>query len=469
MRASAEPEASRPGGHLSSAGAPAAGAPPERLSPRGKPDWRCRSVAVPPCHPVALIEQLSEPVAVCWAPEQGHSFVGLGAAARLRGEGPHRLAQMRDRGTQLLLAATEAADESNALTAPRLFGGFAFDADSQCPAAPWQVFGAAQFVLPRVCYGTDGQHAWLTLCLTPNDDADTAERAMQLFDAAQRVAHSPQPAKPGQVLASAEQERLDPSQFGDRARRLIQAIRSGHAQKVVTAEQVQIRASAPLGDTETLLTLDANAVESTRFLFRLGDYSMIGATPERLISKRGRQLRTEALAGTISASAKQAEEALLSSQKDRGEHSWVQEAIWKTLTDLGCAVDREPTRVRRLHDLLHLRAPFTAQLREPMHVLDVAEHLHPTPAVGGVPTDRAKEFILESEGFERGWYSGAVGWFDASGDGDFDVALRCGVLHARRAWLYAGAGLVVDSVAEQERHEISLKLGTLLSALRTRT
>lgn len=458
-------------------GSPPSGARPDATassgvdSPAGTwtPRWLCRSVSVPACHPVGMIERLQQPVAICWLPEGTAGFVGLGAAARLRADSFGDLTRMRDRGTELLRAASSACDEPARLAQPRLLGGFAFDGDSPSRTAPWREFGAAQFILPRVLYSFDGQRAWLTLCLTPSDDADDAARGLRLFEATQKVAQNPIPPSPGAALTQARQERLDPSRFGSRAMRLIEAIRSGHAQKIVTAEQVGLRTTAPLGDTETLLALDDSAVESTRFLFRLDGYSMLGATPERLISKRGRQLRTEALAGTISASTARAEQTLLGSQKDRGEHAWVRQAISEALSSLGCEVDhQQPTRVRRLHNLLHLRAPFSAELPGPLHVLDVAQRLHPTPAVGGAPRDRAKQYIVESEGFDRGWYTGAVGWFDALGDGDFDVALRCGVLHDRQAWLYAGAGLVLDSVADREREEISLKLSTLLSALRTR-
>jgi isochorismate synthase EntC len=121
--------------------------------------------------------------------------------------------------------------------------------------------------------------------------------------------------------------------------------------------------------------------------------------------------------------------------------------------------------VHRLRTVLHLRTPIRGRLREASHVLALVEKLHPTPAVGGVPTEAAIDFITRHEPDERGWYAGPVGWFDAVGDGRFVVALRSGVVAGKRAELYAGAGIVRDSNAPSEFAETRWKLAALLGAL----
>ena len=121
--------------------------------------------------------------------------------------------------------------------------------------------------------------------------------------------------------------------------------------------------------------------------------------------------------------------------------------------------------VRRLRHVLHLRTPIIARLHDPCHVLELVARLHPTPAVGGVPTEAALAWIREHEPDERGWYAGPVGWLDAEGDGSFAVALRSGVLEPGRVHLYAGNGIVRGSHAESELAETRLKLASLLAAL----
>jgi isochorismate synthase EntC len=121
-----------------------------------------------------------------------------------------------------------------------------------------------------------------------------------------------------------------------------------------------------------------------------------------------------------------------------------------------------------LKHLLHLRTPIQATLRAETHVLDLVERLHPTPAVGGVPTAAAMEWIGSREPFDRGWYAGAVGWLDAQGDGEFNVALRSGLVRGQSARLYAGAGIVRGSQSGAEYDETKLKLAAMLSSLRAR-
>jgi isochorismate synthase EntC len=91
--------------------------------------------------------------------------------------------------------------------------------------------------------------------------------------------------------------------------------------------------------------------------------------------------------------------------------------------------------------------------------------MHPTPAVGGAPRDAAARWIAASEGLDRGWYSGPVGFVDASQSGEFCVALRSALLRERSARLYAGAGIVEGSLPTTELRETRLKLHALLQPL----
>ncbi len=121
--------------------------------------------------------------------------------------------------------------------------------------------------------------------------------------------------------------------------------------------------------------------------------------------------------------------------------------------------------VRALRHVVHLHTPITGTLRHPVHVLELAARLHPTPAVGGTPTRAALDWIAAHETTPRGWYAAPVGWFDGDGDGELAVALRCGVLAGNRAHLWAGAGIVAGSDPDRELAETELKLRAMLGAL----
>jgi isochorismate synthase len=176
----------------------------------------------------------------------------------------------------------------------------------------------------------------------------------------------------------------------------------------------------------------------------------------------------DALAGSVAntGDVAAATAALRASAKDRREHDLVVDAIRAALEDAGATVDApEEPAIRALRHVLHLHTPFRAQLRSPRHVLELVARLHPTPAVGGTPTESASEWIKAHEPVARGWYAAPVGWFDLEGNGELAVALRSGVISGNRAQLWAGAGIVAGSDPERELAETEVKLRAMLGAL----
>jgi isochorismate synthase len=243
-------------------------------------------------------------------------------------------------------------------------------------------------------------------------------------------------------------------------------MKNGFLEKVVLAREITLSFDTAPSICQMLERLTRLAPETTRFALRRGPCTFLGATPERLVMRLGSEIRTEALAGSIRATDTGAADQLFHSDKDRHEHHLVVEEIERKLCSLGARAERSPhPQIRQLRQVLHLFTPITARLLGPPHVLTLAAKLHPTPAVGGVPEPAARQFIRHHEGFERGFYAGAIGWFDAAGDGEFLVALRSGLLEGITFRLYAGAGIVSDSDPEREFDETQLKFESLLDAL----
>ena len=156
---------------------------------------------------------------------------------------------------------------------------------------------------------------------------------------------------------------------------------------------------------------------------------------------------------------------LLGSEKDRREHAFVEQAIRDRLAALCTSVrQNETTSELRLARGRHLRSQLEGRLRDRVTTIDVLCALHPTPAVGGVPTDHACRAIREQEPFVRGWYAGPVGWIGAEA-AEFAVAIRSGLVRGNQLALYSGAGLVEGSVPEQEWNEIEQKISDFAAVL----
>jgi menaquinone-specific isochorismate synthase len=245
-------------------------------------------------------------------------------------------------------------------------------------------------------------------------------------------------------------------------------IGDGRLAKVVLAREVTVDLDRPL-DVATLVDRLRHQQPSC-FTYAAGAY--VGASPELLARRRGRQVVSRPMAGTVSQGGSPGEDhrlvtAMAASAKEQAEHRLVVECVRATLA--GLCEDLEARRqpeVVRLSTVAHLATTVAGRLRRPSaSALQVAALLHPTPAVAGVPERAALAAIAELEDFDRGLYAGPVGWVDARGDGDWAVALRSATLDGTRARLVAGAGIVAGSDPDAEWDETEAKLAAVRTAL----
>jgi isochorismate synthase len=261
----------------------------------------------------------------------------------------------------------------------------------------------------------------------------------------------------------------------------VQALRDPAAglHKVVLARALELAADAPL-DPYTVLARLAEDHTATAFFTDLSaagpDYAgtaLLGASPELLVARRGDVVTCKPFAGSAPRSADPQTDAangaaLAASAKNRHEHQLVvdimREALEPLCTRLDIAAEPELSATAAVW---HLSTTIVGRLREPSTTaLDLAIALHPTPAVGGVPTAAAAELINELEG-DRGFYAGAVGWCDSAGDGRWVVSIRCGQLSADRCAVdvRSGGGIVAESDPDDEVTETTTKFRTMLTAL----
>lgn len=250
--------------------------------------------------------------------------------------------------------------------------------------------------------------------------------------------------------------------------------------KVVLSRALRLVADAPLDARVILRRLVAADPAAYGYLVDLtaagDDYAgvaLVGASPELLVARSGDRVTCRPFAGSAPRAADPAVDAangaaLAASAKDRHEHQLVIETIRAALEPLcdELVIAAEP-ELSRTAAVWHLCTPISGRLRDSAtSAIDLALALHPTPAVGGVPTQAAVELIAELEG-DRGFYAGAVGWCDARGDGRWVVAIRCAQLSAdrRSALARSGGGIVAESDPDEEVAETTTKFATILNAM----
>jgi menaquinone-specific isochorismate synthase len=249
-------------------------------------------------------------------------------------------------------------------------------------------------------------------------------------------------------------------------------IRAGEFQKIVLARAKDLSAETVFHPLRVLNGLRERFADCFAFSVANGaGQSLIGASPERLLQVRNGTVLTEALAGSARRGASASEDAalasgLLRSEKDQAEHEYVVRAIERRLKPAGVelAIPARPV-LKRLANVQHLHTPMRAPLPNGCRALDLIARLHPTPAVGGSPREKALPRIRGLEPFPRGLYTGVLGWTDYRGEGEFFVGLRSALIDRDKARLYAGAGIVAGSEPAREVAETELKFRALFEAL----
>ena len=424
-----------------------------------------RGRAIDAVAPAATLTVLDRPT-VAWS-ENGQTVAAGGSAATISTDGAGRFERVQRAGEALF--ANRSVDPALPRAArPRLFGGFAFHEGEKAGTAPWDGFPDAQFVLPAIQVLTTDDGTWLVANATGPDAAERADERLDEWVDRIAAAEAPSTGRPG---VDARTYAPDEAGWRRQIEAAVERIDRGALRKVVLAQSMRVDLARAVSVPAVYARLSETYPDCFRFLVAPeGGGAFLGATPERLVTRDGRSVRTEALAGSTGRGDTPAEDEWLArqlqnSEKDVHEHELVAEAIKGQLDPVTTTVSTGDRTVRRLDTVQHLQTPITAELAEDDHVLSLVEALHPTPAVGGLPPDAALETIKETEAFDRGWYASPVGWFDAGGDGTFAVGIRSAVAEGRRATLFAGNGIVADSDADREYDEVQLKYRPVLDAL----
>ncbi len=345
----------------------------------------------------------------------------------------------------------------------RWYGGLPFDLERARDAdAPG--LGVGQFVLPGIDAEIAGDAATLG-CNVSVRDRNLYSRLACLGDIDRNAWNEPEA-----IVISERRESPDRKTWEGTVERVLAQIAAGTISKLVPARQAICSLNQPLNPWRALARLKAQGGVVSVFGFQTDDnHAFIGASPERLFKRHGRTIDTEAIAGTTSRGATPEEDArlhaeLLQSGKDRREHELVTNYLCQSLEPLTGSLVVDKTSVLTLPQLQHLKTSIRGTLHDSVSDSDLLAALHPTPAVAGLPREKALQLIREIEPFDRGWYAGPVGWM--SGDAaEFAVAIRSVLVAGNQLILTAGAGVVEGSDPRAEWEETERKIRSTLDII----
>ena len=411
-----------------------------------------RALALPPQHPgstCSLTSLLPASGGAAWLGER-RQMIGLGRALTLESAAPGAIAEVRRAWEATPASATAphadaarpgetgTASSTDDAPSPVLFASFAFRSPARSVA-----------FVPTLTLIDEAGARW-AITAGIGDAPDPLAAVDAALSCARPAARVPDSLTFGQGSMSRTLGR-------DSVQAMAARLREGAADKAVMARDMTIRCSRGF-DERFLLERLTDLYPST---WRFCVDSLVGASPEMLIAASHGTASSRVLAGTC----KPGEGTMLaSSPKDLREHELASESVSSILTSLCSDVRAQGPFLLTLPNVVHLATDVHARLGS-AHLLDLVAALHPTAAVCGTPRAAAMRLIEELEDTERGRYSGPVGWVDTAGDGEFAIALRCGLASGTRLRLFAGAGIMPDSDPDLELAETEAKMRPLLDAL----
>jgi menaquinone-specific isochorismate synthase len=320
--------------------------------------------------------------------------------------------------------------------------------------------------LPRLLWRRTAGQATLRLQLW--SDSSLHDDARAALDFLQQLGEA-RPIRPLSVEVVLEKHHPEQPEWLRLIRKATQTIARGDYEKVVLARATDLQFKHSVNPVALMAASRALNLNCYHFCMVFdASNAFLGSTPERLWRRRGKLLRTEALAGTVAShtddkQAKRLGDWLMNDDKNQRENMLVVEDICQRLQHHTQTLEVLPAQVVRLRKVQHLRRCIWTELKH----ADDAQCLHvlqPTAAVAGLPRQAARDFIRHNEPFDREWYAGSAGYLSPE-QSEFCVALRSARIYEDALRLYAGAGIVSGSDPEQEWQEIENKAAGLRSLL----
>ncbi|MGZ4438703.1 MAG: isochorismate synthase [Nocardioidaceae bacterium] len=396
--------------------------------------------------PGPLLALLPDDDAVAWV-RRGEGLVGWGVAATVRTQGAARFADARawwTEHTRTAVVRDEVAQPGSGLVC---FGSFGF-ADTP---------GDSVLVVPQVVVGHRGETWWVTTI------------GVGAIAPAPVVRPHAEPRPPANI-AFADGARSG-AEWETVVAEAVRRISAGGLEKVVLARDLLATAEE---DVDVRWPLSRLA-ESYPMCWTFHVDGLFGATPEMLVRRERGLVTSRVLAGTIRRTGDDARDLALAatlarSSKDLEEHEYAVRSVADALAPYCDSMNvPEAPFVLHLPNVMHLATDVAGVVHdtadEAVTSLELAEALHPSAAVGGTPTTTATALITEIEGMDRGRYAGPVGWMDATGDGEWGIALRSAEVSGSTVRLFAGCGIVADSDPASELAEAQAKFVPVRDAL----
>tara|TARA_B100002051_G_scaffold132858_2_gene126274 strand:+ start:9598 stop:10977 length:1380 start_codon:yes stop_codon:yes gene_type:complete len=272
--------------------------------------------------------------------------------------------------------------------------------------------------------------------------------------------------KKSKMIFKSEGIKTDKNKFIDQVAYIKDKIKKKKVRKVVLSNIYKYSIKKEGTYSLLLESMIKEYPECTIFYFDyLNEGKFLGASPELVLKNTNNNIEIDALAGSINngktiSEQKENEKKLYESKKINDEHDIVIKGIKKSLLENNIKIKCGKKHVLKLKNIQHLKTSITA-IKNDMKIMDILNTLSPTPALSGYPKNKSIDIINDIEDFDRGWYSGTIGYISNNLNAEFYAGLRSAYINDEYIYIYAGAGITIDSNEDEEWLEIKNKMNAI--------
>jgi menaquinone-specific isochorismate synthase len=405
-------------------------------------------------------------------PSNQYSIVALDTATKLSSDLSKNFIEVEQNFNKLHKQIITNWDSLNLKNPPLICCAVKFDGNQS--SVDWKHFPAISFYIPQIIlFNFKNDTYFIYNCTTTKDNGRSEKLKLErILNMVLNGIH------PSSNLKSSNTNKLkkygeeEGSIWKSKIDRAKEIILNSEAEKLVVSRTINFSLNEMINWDDVFNHLNKQFPECQLFFYKIGSSSFFGASPERFMKAKNGKIELEAVAGSAPRGQqilddKNFENRLLESKKNKKEHRFVSDFIFEILNkhteDITIS---DEIRIRKLNNIQHLITKISAKLKSRNDIFKLIDMLFPTPAVCGVPKNKAMEVIRKLESHDRGLYSGIIGWMDLSGNCELAVAIRSALVNDKNITVYAGAGIVEDSDPNEEFYETKLKLEPILSLFR---
>jgi len=434
------------------------------------------TLQIPLDEPISLLAADIEQSFFLCKPDSSLTLLGLGSFINLEATGEHRFSSIKSAYTDILQKW-----QDKDIISPIAFHAFAFD-ENDPMSDHWSDLPNTLVRIPLILFKEINSQQTLFI----NVDLQQWEKQQNYISEVLLTIESLLKTYFKEINQSSDNTPESKSELFNRplsiswiqmTKKAINKIRSGSIDKIVTSRQFSLSKEKKISTIQLSRNLIKNYPACTILSYQFSGKTIIVASPEHLVTLDYPNIKSDAIGGTIHRKTDKnhsinslAQSPLADKNRLLKEHDFIVQAIYQGLDSL-CHTLKMPLSpfLMKLHNMYHLETPIQGKLMDQYDLFDVVKTLHPTPAVAGYPTQQSRQWLLENEDYQRGWYTGAFGYLENNPqgkiNGELSVMLRCAVINKNKMTLFAGAGLVAESDPETEWQETELKMQTILEML----